>query len=92
MVIPEQKELDEGPKEEIVTEFALQIASFANINGAITTQKKYDGVDGYKTIIKDMQSGDKRLFKVWLRGFQSEAEARDYQTNGPFEHSFIVKE
>lgn len=92
MVIPQQKELDEGPKEEIVTEFALQIGSFVNIEGAMATQKKFDGIDGYKTIIKDMQTGDKRVFKVWLKGFQSEAEARDYKSNGQFAGSFIVKE
>lgn len=92
VVIPKQKELDEGPKQEIVTEFALQIGSFVNIDGAIRTQKKYDGLDGYKTIIKDVDAGDKRVFKVWLKGFQSEAEARDYKANGPFASSFIVKE
>lgn len=92
VVIPEQKELDAGPKEEVVTEFALQIGSFVNIDGALQTQKKYNGLDGYKTIIKDIDAGDKRVFKVWLKGFQSEAEARDYKANGPFASSFIVKE
>ncbi|WP_345991170.1 septal ring lytic transglycosylase RlpA family protein [Sulfurimonas sp. HSL-1716] len=90
--IPKQKELDAGPKEEVVTEFALQIGSFSNIEGAIRTQKKYDGIDGYKTIIKDMQAGKQRMFKVWLKGFQSEAEARDYKANGQFAGAFIVKE
>ena len=92
MFIPQQKELDKGPKEEIVTEFALQIGSFSNIAGAIKTQKKYNGVDGYKTIIKDIQVGNQRLFKVWLKGFQSEDEARDYKANGQFKGAFIVKE
>ena len=91
-VIPDQKELDKGPKQEIITEFALQIASFSNIEGAVATQKKYDGKNGYKTIIKDIPNGDKTAFKVWIKGFQSEAEARDYSANSKFNGAFIVKE
>ena len=91
-VIPNQQELDKGPKQQILSEFSLQIGSFSNINGAIATQKKYNGVDGYKTIVKDIQNGDKRAFKVWLGGFQSEAEARDYSKNGKFKGAFIIKE
>lgn len=91
-VIPNQKELDNGPKQEIVTEFALQIAAFSNIEGAIATQKKYDGQNGYKSIIKDTTNGDQSAFKVWIKGFQSEAEARDYSTSAHLSGAFIVKE
>ena len=71
--------------------FIFQIASFSNIEGAVFTQKKYDGLDGYKTIIKDIP-GERTAFKVWIKGFQSEAEARDYSANGKFRGAFIVKE
>jgi rare lipoprotein A len=91
-VIPNQKELENGPRQEIITEFALQIASFSSIEGAIATQKKYDGQNGYKTIIKDISSGDKTVFKVWIKGFQSEAEAKDYSTSTHLSGAFIVKE
>ncbi|RLA75823.1 MAG: septal ring lytic transglycosylase RlpA family lipoprotein, partial [Epsilonproteobacteria bacterium] len=33
-----------------------------------------------------------RSFKVWLKGFKSEKEARDYKSQGHFENSFIVRE
>jgi rare lipoprotein A len=91
-VIPNQHELDKGPKHQVLSDFSLQIGSFSNINGAIATQKKYNGIDGYKTLVKDIQNGDKRAFKVWLGGFQSEAEARDYSKNGKFKGAFIIKE
>lgn len=91
-VIPNQRELDRGPKQEIISEFALQIASFSNIEGALVTQKKYDGLNGYKTVIKDMQNGDTTAFKVWIKGFQSEAEARDYSSSAHLSGAFIVKE
>jgi len=56
------------------------------------TQEKFDGIDGYHTIIKDVQNKYGRIYKVWLIGFQSEQEARDYKALGKFKHAFIVKE
>jgi rare lipoprotein A len=89
--IPSKKELKDNPQKQSIEGFALQIASFSKIDGAIATQSKYDNTDGYHTIIKDMRSSG-GLFKVWLKGFQSEQEARDYKAQGHFKHAFIVKE
>ncbi|XXF45373.1 SPOR domain-containing protein [Sulfurimonas sp. NW15] len=75
-----------------LSSFALQIASFSNINGAIRTQEKYNNTDGYTTVIKDMQTPNGRMFKVWIKGFKSEQEARDYKANGIFKGAFIVRE
>jgi rare lipoprotein A len=90
--IPSKKQLAHSPKSVSLDNFALQIASFSKIEGAIKTQEKFDNTDGYKTVIKDMETENGRLFKVWLKGFKSEQEARDYKANGTFEHAFIVKE
>jgi rare lipoprotein A len=90
--IPTKKELRESPQRKQMDDFALQIASFSKIKGALVTQKKYNNTDGYKTIIKDMQTSNGRMFKVWLKGFQSEQEARDYKALGYFKSSFIVRE
>lgn len=90
--IPSKKELKQSPQEKSYGEFALQIGSFVNINGAILTQQKYDNIDGYRTIIKDIESDRGRVFKVWLRGFKSEEEARDYKARGHFKNAFIVGE
>ena len=91
--IPSRRQLKKSVKSMSSSNFALQIGSFSNISGAIKTQEKYDNTDGYTTVIKDMQgpNGD-RMFKVWLKGFKSEQEARDYKANGIFKGAFIVKE
>ncbi len=91
-VIPTRTQLKKSPKSVTVSGFAIQIASFANISGAILTQEKYDKKDGYRTVIKDVETDNGRLFKVWLEGFKSEQEARDYKANSIFKHAFIVKE
>lgn len=90
--IPSKKELKKLPQKELVSEFALQIASFSKIEGALKMQEMHDNTDGYRTIIKDVESDRGRLFKVWLKGFKSEEEARDYKAQGHFKNAFIVRE
>lgn len=91
-IIPSAKELQSEPQNKSLSGFALQIASFSNINGAIRTQEKYDKTDGYRTKIKDVEKDNNRLFRVYLEGFKSEQEARDYIASGAFENAFIVRE
>ncbi len=81
-----------GPRQEVLTSFAVQIGAFANINGALATQKKYASFHGYSAIIKDSQYNNDKLFRIWLRGFRSEAEARDFIAKGYFDGQFITRE
>ena len=90
--IPPKKELDSTPEQKTLDSFALQIASFSKIEGAIKVQEKYDNTDGYRTVIKDITRDNTRLFKVYLKGFKSEQEARDYKSESNFKHAFIVRE
>lgn len=90
--IPDTKTLQKGPTQKVITSYAVQIGSFSRIEGAIITQEKYNGIDGYNTIIKDTEYNGKRLFRVWMSGFKSENEARDYIDSGRFEYAFIVRE
>lgn len=91
-VIPTTQELKKLPQSMLEEGFAVQIASFARFEGATITQKKYNGIDGYGAIIKDVQTENGRLFRVWLKGFKSEAEARDYVARSNFNGAFIIKE
>ncbi len=74
------------------SQYSLQIASFTNIEGAIKVQEKFDGTDGYKTIIKDIENDSGRVFKVYLKGFKTEEEIREYKSDSDFSSAFIVKE
>ncbi|WP_321778302.1 septal ring lytic transglycosylase RlpA family protein [Sulfurimonas sp.] len=90
--IPTRKELKKSPQRKSISGFAIQIASFSNIDGALKTQEAFDKKDGYSTVIKDIQTENGRAFKVWLKGFKSEQEARDYKAQGHFKNAFIVRE
>lgn len=85
-------ELKNSPKTMDMDSFALQIASFSKIEGALKTQEKFDNTDGYHTLIKDVDTQSGRMFKVVLSGFKSEQEARDYKALGKFKHAFILRE
>ncbi len=79
-------------KEKVIGKYALQIGSFSKIEGAISIQERYNNESGqYKTVIKDIDDGSQRLFKVFLTGFQGEEEARDYKAKH-FAGAFIVRE
>lgn len=90
--IPTKQELAKLPQKQLLVGFAVQVGSFSKIEGAMATQQKFDGVDGYKSIIKDMTINGVRMFRVWLSGFKTEQEARDYKAKKGFAGSFIVKE
>ena len=76
----------------IYADYSLQISSFANIKGAIQTQEKYDGIDGYKSVIVDSMDNDGiSTYKVVLKGFKSRNEVLDYK-HRKFRNGFIIKD
>ncbi len=84
--------LKSGPKSTIISDFAVQIGAFSNISGALETQKKYANFQSYSAIIKDSQYNNDKLYRVWLVGFKSEAQARDFKSQGYFSGQFITRE
>ena len=90
--IPSQKVLKSGVQQKVVGSFSIQLAAFTKFEGASTTQKKYNNHGGYKTIIKDFEENGRRLFRVYLTGFKSDQEARDYIASSGINAAFIVRE
>ncbi|SFV75441.1 Rare lipoprotein A precursor [hydrothermal vent metagenome] len=77
----------------IIAPYALQIASFSNIEGAVMMQEKYDGKDGYKSIIVDsMNNQGISTYKVLLKGFKSRNEVIRYKQKRHFDNAFIIRE
>ncbi len=82
-----------APKSVILDNFAVQIGSFSKLNGAKIYQKRYALVDGrYSSYIKRYNHDGKIFYKVMLKGFKSELEARDFIAKGLFKGSFIIME
>ncbi len=89
--LPSAQDLELSPQQQLITSLYIQIGSFSRYEGALLTQKKYDNLDGYTTIVKDTEHDGKRLFRVWLGEFESEAEAYDFIRSSPFSDAFIVR-
>ena len=94
----QKKRYIESPKKEIkksveLNDFAIQIGSFKNKEGAMIYKRRYALVDNrYSAIIKSGFQNNTPLYRVWLKGFKSEQEARDFLQKSNFQGSFIVKE
>ena len=87
-IVP-QKEI----KKVTLKNFAVQIGSFRNIEGAYRYKEKYDRyLNRYYAIIKKFIYNNKPVFKVWLKGFRSEKEARDFIASNHIPGAFIVRE
>jgi len=79
-------------KEVVLGDFAVQIGSFRRYQGAKITQNRNALVHGrYKAVIQKFIVDGKPLYRVWLTGFKSEAEARDFINQGLYPGAFIIR-
>ena len=93
-VVPLQKEKVSSSSCEKVYlhNFAVQIGSFRRLQGAQITKDRNGVVDGrYKAIIKEFFVNGAPLYRVWLTGFRSEAEARDFIAQGRYPGAFVIR-
>lgn len=72
--------------------FMVQIGAFRNLNGAKTYQRNYHQNSGYIVVIRRYILDEGAIFRVFLTGFRSEDEARDYAHSGRINGAFIVRE
>jgi rare lipoprotein A len=76
-----------------LTNFGVQVGAFRNRQGAEIYRKKYAAVHPrYKPVIKRFSDVDGApLYRVWLMGFDSEGEARDFKNSYNMPGAFIVR-
>ena len=72
-------------------DFMVQIGSFKNLEGANRYQREHQSIDGYKSVVKTFTIDGSTIYRVFLNGFRSEDEARDYARSGKFQGAFIVR-
>ena len=76
-----------------LSDFGVQVGAFRRHEGARIYQRKYAGLDTrYKPIVKRFNDvGGAPLYRVWLMGFASEEEARDFKMMHGLADAFIVR-
>ena len=77
----------------VLSNFGVQVGAFRRYEGAQVYKRKYTGAYArYKPVIKRFSDVDGApLYRVWLMGFRSEQEARDFKDNNDLEGAFIVR-
>lgn len=77
----------------VLSNFGVQVGAFRRYSGAQVYQQKYSKLyTRYKTIIRRFDDIDgSPLYRVWLMGFGSEDEARDFKNSHDLEGAFIVR-
>ncbi|WP_229203843.1 septal ring lytic transglycosylase RlpA family protein [Campylobacter anatolicus] len=72
-------------------EFMVQIGAFKNQSGAQRYQREHQSIDGYRSVVRTFSVDGDTIYRVFLNGFRSEDEARDYARSGKFNGAFIVR-
>jgi rare lipoprotein A len=76
-----------------LSNFGVQVGAFRRYEGAQIYKRKHASLyPGYKTVIKKFSDVDgEPLYRVWLMGFGSEDEARDFKNSNDLAGAFIVR-
>ncbi len=78
-------------KAEVATvgKYFVQVGAFSRLEGAKITKRKFEMAleNRYRVIIKSTD-----LNRVWISGFRSESEARDFRSNNGLNSAMIIAE
>lgn len=73
--------------------FAVQIGAFRKSSGADIYKKRYAIVKNrYSSTVKRSSLKGEPIYRVWIEGFKSEEEARDFIAAGEFKGAFIARD
>jgi rare lipoprotein A len=77
----------------IISDFDVQIGAFRKKSGAQLYEKMFNNKNsGYIAIIRDGVLEKTPIYRVWVQGFRSEEEARDFISQSEYDGAFIVRE
>jgi len=75
-----------------VGNYFVQVGVFARVEGAEITKRKFELIleNRYKVVLKDGDFNGKSVKRVWISGFRSEQEARDFKANNNLNSAMII--
>ena len=81
------------PQRVLLTNFGVQVGAFRRLEGAKIYKDRYARLDRrYTSVIKKMHDEEGyKIYRVWLMGFGSEEEARDFKASHHLPGAFIVR-
>jgi len=86
----------QAEKEEVATvgKYYVQVGAFRRSEGARITQRKFKLIleNKYDVIIKEGILDHEAIHRVWISGFRSEEEAKDFRDNNGLSGAMIIAE
>lgn len=78
----------------MLTDFGIQVGAFRRLEGAQIYKRQHAQIDPrYRPVVKHMHDEEGiPIYRVWLMGFASEEEARDFAVCHNLPGAFIVRE
>ena len=76
-----------------LTGFAVQVGAFRHKVGAEIYRRRYSSLvcPPKNVIIREFNEGGAPLYRVWIKGFETEEEARDFISKFDIEGGFIIR-
>ncbi len=87
------KTFEEKQETSSVGNYYIQVGVFARVEGANITKRKFEMIldgDKYRVVLKDGMLDDKKIKRVWISGFRSEDEARDFKENNNLKGAMVI--
>ncbi len=77
-----------------VGKYYIQVGAFRRLEGAKITKRKFELAleDRYNVVIKEGTFESRPINRVWIAGFRSEEEARDYRNKNGLTGAMIIAE
>ncbi len=77
-----------------VNNYYVQVGAFSRLLGAQTTKRKFELIldEEYHAVIKKGLHNNKPINRVWISGFRSEKEAKDFKENNGLTGAMIIAE
>jgi len=87
------KTYEEKQETATVGNYYVQVGVFARVEGANTTKRKFELIldeNKYKVILQDGIFNSTKVKRVWISGFRSEDEARDFKEKNNLKTAMII--
>ncbi|RLA83929.1 MAG: septal ring lytic transglycosylase RlpA family lipoprotein [Epsilonproteobacteria bacterium] len=87
------KSSDEKQQTASVGNYYIQVGVFGKSDGAKTTKRKFEMIldeNKYKVILKKSKLDKNEITRVWISGFRSEDEARDFKENNELPQAMVI--
>jgi rare lipoprotein A len=84
---------DELHETQSVGNYYIQVGVFSKLAGAQITKQKFEMIldkNRYKVIFKDDELNGKKVKRVWISGFQSEEEAKDFKEENNLNSAMLI--